>query len=60
MYLLQMPDDETILIVNNHMESYSLAASEKDKFREYLKDFSPRKSTRSDFGGQASSRSDAQ
>lgn len=40
MYLLQMPDDETILIVNNHMESYSLAASEKDKFREYLKDFS--------------------
>lgn len=40
MYLLRMSDDETILVVNNHMESYSLATQEKDKFRDYIKDLS--------------------
>lgn len=40
MYILSLAGERTLLLVNNHMESYSLAKQEKDKFREYLKDFS--------------------
>lgn len=35
-YLLRLPDERTLLLVNNHMESYSLHSDEKETFRSYL------------------------
>lgn len=37
-YLLRISPDRTLLLVNNHMESYSLATEEKETFRSYLRD----------------------
>lgn len=37
-YLLRLSSDRTLLLVNNHMESYSLGSGEKETFRSYLKD----------------------
>ena len=35
-YLLSIAPDRSLLLVNNHMESYSLASEEKETFRGYL------------------------
>lgn len=37
-YLLRIAPDRTLLLVNNHMESYSLGSEEKATFRSYLRD----------------------
>lgn len=37
-YLLQLASGETLLLINNHMESYSLGSEEKETFKSYLKD----------------------
>lgn len=37
-YLLEAPNGKKILVVNNHMESYSLVESEREEYKGYLRD----------------------
>lgn len=39
-YLIELPDDKKLLLVNNHMESYSLHFNEKERYKDYLREFS--------------------
>lgn len=36
-YLLKLPNDRKVLLVNNHMESYSLGGGEKKRFKDYIR-----------------------
>lgn len=38
-YILQLPNDKTMLLVNNHMESYMIREDELNKYKGYIKDF---------------------
>lgn len=37
-YLLKTPEDKNILVVNNHMVSYSLGVKEREEYKDYLRD----------------------
>lgn len=37
-YIIELPSGETLLVVNNHLESYSLNSAEKEEYKGYLKD----------------------
>lgn len=39
-FLLELPSGATLMVVNNHMESYSLHSSEKKKYKDYVTDVS--------------------
>lgn len=37
-YLVEVPEGRLVLVVNNHMESYSLNEKEREEYKEYLRD----------------------
>lgn len=37
-YLVALPDNRLVMVVNNHMESYSLNHEEKEEYKDYLRD----------------------
>ena len=41
-YLIELKEGCTLLLVNNHLESYSLNSSEVEEYKGYIKDFSIR------------------
>lgn len=41
-YLISVPEHRKVLVINNHMQSYSLNTSEREEYKTYLKDLSLR------------------
>lgn len=41
-YIIQLPNNRTLLAVNNHMESYVLKDKEIEKYKDYIRDFKPK------------------
>lgn len=39
-YIIKLPDNRELFLVNNHMESYSLKDAEKAEYKSYLRDLS--------------------